>query len=211
MRQARRRQQSDVLQRELPGWLNGALILGTFATVLWLEQRRTLRQRTENKVRHDARNLAVAALSALAIRLMERPVTEALTRVVHRKRWGLVKQLTLPAWLEMARTVVLLDYTLYLWHVLTHKVPFLWRFHRVHHAHVNLNASPALRFHLAGSGRSGGWRDGVGAGPSGPFLTRALRSGRRCRRHGITCWHEKRTAVTWHSPYACVSTVGYSC
>lgn len=155
---AKKRQAPDALQRELPGWLTGALILGTFATVLWFEQKRTLRRRTESKVRRDVRNLAVAALSATAIRLTERPVTTMLTHVVHRKRWGLVKWWNLPAWLEVTLAVVLLDYTLYVWHVLTHKVPFLWRCHRVHHADVDLDASTALRFHFAEMMLSVPWR-----------------------------------------------------
>ena len=41
-----------------------------------------------------------------------------------------------------------MDYTLYLWHVMTHRVPFLWRFHRVHHADLDMDASTAIRFHL---------------------------------------------------------------
>jgi sterol desaturase/sphingolipid hydroxylase (fatty acid hydroxylase superfamily) len=42
----------------------------------------------------------------------------------------------------------MMDYTLYLWHVLTHRVPFLWRFHAVHPIDLDLDASTALRFHF---------------------------------------------------------------
>src|SRR5207245_2098600 len=45
--------------------------------------------------------------------------------------------------------LALMDYTLYLWHVLTHRVPWLWRFHLVHHVDRDLDASTALRFHCA--------------------------------------------------------------
>ena len=41
-----------------------------------------------------------------------------------------------------------MDYGFYLWHVATHKVPVLWRFHRVHHVDPDLDASTALRFHF---------------------------------------------------------------
>jgi sterol desaturase/sphingolipid hydroxylase (fatty acid hydroxylase superfamily) len=44
--------------------------------------------------------------------------------------------------------VVLMDYTLYLWHVLSHRVPWLFRFHQVHHADLDLDTSTALRFHF---------------------------------------------------------------
>ncbi|MEJ7607363.1 MAG: sterol desaturase family protein [Bryobacteraceae bacterium] len=58
----------------------------------------------------------------------------------------------------MAVAVVLLDYGLYLWHVLTHKVPLLWRFHRVHHIDLDLDASTALRFHFGEMLLSVPWR-----------------------------------------------------
>jgi sterol desaturase/sphingolipid hydroxylase (fatty acid hydroxylase superfamily) len=54
--------------------------------------------------------------------------------------------------------VVLLDYTLYIWHVLTHRVPWLWRFHLVHHVDRDLDASTALRFHAGELALSIPWR-----------------------------------------------------
>jgi sterol desaturase/sphingolipid hydroxylase (fatty acid hydroxylase superfamily) len=54
--------------------------------------------------------------------------------------------------------VVALDYTLYLWHVLTHRVPFLWRFHQVHHVDLDLDASTAIRFHFGEMALSVPWR-----------------------------------------------------
>jgi sterol desaturase/sphingolipid hydroxylase (fatty acid hydroxylase superfamily) len=48
----------------------------------------------------------------------------------------------------VALAVVLLDYTLWHWHRWTHRVPFLWRFHLVHHVDRDLDASTALRFHF---------------------------------------------------------------
>jgi sterol desaturase/sphingolipid hydroxylase (fatty acid hydroxylase superfamily) len=71
-----------------------------------------------------------------------------LTKFVENSQFGLLKIFRLPKVLETILAVVLLDYTLYLWHVLTHKVPFLWRFHRIHHADLDLTASTAIRFHF---------------------------------------------------------------
>lgn len=157
------------LDRELPSWLAAGLVLGTFAAVLLAETRRPLRRRTQDKVRRDARNLAMASLSAAAIALAERPVVGPLSRRVHERRWGLVKRLGLPAWAEAAAAVVLLDYTLYLWHVLTHKIPLLARFHRVHHADLDMDASTALRFHFGEMVLSVPWRAAqvalIGASP----------------------------------------------
>jgi sterol desaturase/sphingolipid hydroxylase (fatty acid hydroxylase superfamily) len=42
--------------------------------------------------------------------------------------------------------------------VLTHRVPFLWRFHLVHHVDLDLDASTALRFHFGELACSVSWR-----------------------------------------------------
>jgi sterol desaturase/sphingolipid hydroxylase (fatty acid hydroxylase superfamily) len=44
--------------------------------------------------------------------------------------------------------LLLLDFLIYWWHRANHEVPFLWRFHRVHHLDATLDASSALRFHF---------------------------------------------------------------
>jgi sterol desaturase/sphingolipid hydroxylase (fatty acid hydroxylase superfamily) len=128
-----------------------------------------LRRRVEPVERRTRRNLAVAVLSAGAVRLTEKPVIDVLTRAVVQRRWGLLQQLSLPPALELALGVVLLDYTLFVWHVLTHKVPLLWRFHLAHHADLDLDASTALRFHFVEMMLSVPWRAAqvvvVGASP----------------------------------------------
>ena len=135
--------------RPLPLWLAGAVVAGTFALLLWLEGRRPLRRTVEPKTWRLARNLAVAALSAAAVALTERPAIGPLTGLVASRRWGLLQWAALPAALEVPLALVLMDYTIYVWHVLTHRVPWLWRFHLVHHVDRDLDASTALRFHCA--------------------------------------------------------------
>lgn len=158
-----------ILARPLPDWLNGALILATLLGIVWLERQRPLRRRVEEEPYREGRNLAMSVLSAAAIRLTEKPLMDRLTHLVQRNRWGLVKQAHLPATLEVVVAVVLLDYTLYVWHVLAHRVPLLWRCHRVHHADLDLTASTALRFHFAEMVLSVPWRAGqvllIGASP----------------------------------------------
>jgi sterol desaturase/sphingolipid hydroxylase (fatty acid hydroxylase superfamily) len=137
------------VSRRIPSWLSGAVVLGAFAALVVAEGRRPLRRETEPKLRRDLRNLAIAALSAATLRALEMPVVEPLSRAVERRRLGLLQRIRPPGWLEVPLAVALMDWTLYLWHVLTHRVPFLWRLHRVHHADLDLSATTALRFHFA--------------------------------------------------------------
>jgi sterol desaturase/sphingolipid hydroxylase (fatty acid hydroxylase superfamily) len=129
-------------------WLNGSLSIGIFVILYFFERRKPLRRQIEQKEIHTTRNLAIASAAGAAISLLEKPVANKLTKFVERKRVGLLKIIRLPKFPETVLAVVLLDYTLYLWHVLTHKVPFLWRFHRIHHADLDLTASTAIRFHF---------------------------------------------------------------
>lgn len=129
-------------------WLSGILSVGTFAVLYIYEKRKPLRPQREQKERQTARDLAIAAAAGLAVNTLEKPVTARLTKYVDENSFGLVKLMRLPKALETALAVILLDYTLYIWHVLTHKSPFLWRFHKVHHADLDLTASTAIRFHF---------------------------------------------------------------
>ena len=135
-------------KRKIPGWLSATLVLGAFATLLFLERRRPLRREVESKAIRNVRNLAVAGVGAMTLRLIESPVTRHLTTLSERRGWGLLKYFRLPSWLEVGLAILLLDYTLYVQHVLAHKVRFLWRFHAVHHVDLDLDASTALRFHF---------------------------------------------------------------
>jgi sterol desaturase/sphingolipid hydroxylase (fatty acid hydroxylase superfamily) len=90
----------------------------------------------------------VAALGALTIHFAESPVVYPIAETVNRRRWGFLKRLRLPRPLEVIAALLLHDSTLYLQHVLHHRVPLLWRFHAVHHVDLDLDASTALRFHF---------------------------------------------------------------
>jgi sterol desaturase/sphingolipid hydroxylase (fatty acid hydroxylase superfamily) len=125
-----------------------ALSLGVLAGLVLLERKRPLRRERESKLRRNSRNLAVAALGALTVHFLEAPAVQPLARAVEKRKFGLLKKLNLPRPVEIISAIVLMDYTLYLWHVLTHRVPFLWRFHAVHHVDLDLDASTALRFHF---------------------------------------------------------------
>lgn len=104
--------------------------------------------------------MSVAGVSAFALVLAERPIVMPLAALVERQNWGLLRQFGLPAWVEIAAALVLMDYTFYLWHVLMHRVPLLWRFHLVHHVDLDLDASTALRFHFTEMLASIPWRGG---------------------------------------------------
>lgn len=146
------------MRKELSPGVAIPLLIATAGVLAWLERRRPLRRRREAEVPHVGRNLAVAALGALALQVAERPVVSRVAAAVVRRRWGLLQRNRLPPALEVLLAVVLMDYTLYVWHVLVHRAPALWRAHAVHHADLDLDATTALRFHFAELLASLPWR-----------------------------------------------------
>jgi len=44
--------------------------------------------------------------------------------------------------------LVFLDFMIYFWHWLNHKIPLLWMFHKTHHTEIYLNTLSGLRFHV---------------------------------------------------------------
>jgi sterol desaturase/sphingolipid hydroxylase (fatty acid hydroxylase superfamily) len=126
------------------GWLPAV-----FLSLFYLERRYPLRRQQREPVRRRVpRNLALAALTAAVIRAAERPLVTPLARQVERRGLGLLPRLRLPRWLETGLALVLLDYTLYWWHILLHRVPWLWRMHLVHHSDLELDTTTTLRFHF---------------------------------------------------------------
>jgi sterol desaturase/sphingolipid hydroxylase (fatty acid hydroxylase superfamily) len=70
-------------------------------------------------------------------------------RLAEERELGVVQRLVQSRVARQALTLLLLDYTLYAWHVLLHRVPLLWKAHQVHHADFDLDVSTAARFHAA--------------------------------------------------------------
>ncbi len=76
-----------------------------------------------------------------------------------------------PGLLAGAIAFVLLDFAVWLEHVVSHKVPLLWRLHRVHHADVDLDVTSGLRFHPLEIILSMGWKAGLVALMGAPVLS----------------------------------------
>lgn len=92
-------------------------------------------------------NFAIVILDAALVRLIF-PLTAASVALVGEVQgWGLFGWLDFRGWGAVLIGIVLLDLVIYAQHVVFHHVPWLWRFHRMHHADTVLDVSTGLRFH----------------------------------------------------------------
>lgn len=60
---------------------------------------------------------------------------------------GLFHLIELPLWASLILGILVLDLTTYWFHRIAHRVPVLWRFHRVHHSDTTLDSSSYFRSH----------------------------------------------------------------
>lgn len=54
---------------------------------------------------------------------------------------------TLPSYVYIICSFLILDYVNYLWHRMTHAIPFLWRLHQIHHSDLAMDSSSVFRIH----------------------------------------------------------------
>lgn len=128
----------------------GAVVFGfVFAALCVLERRRPLRPRVELEPLHRAaRNVTLGATALVASAVVEWAVVSSVGALAARRRFGLLPRLPLPLRVKRVLGFLALDYSIYLWHVVNHRVPGLWRFHLVHHVDRELDTSTGVRFHF---------------------------------------------------------------
>ena len=106
------------------------------------------RKNSVSKLKRWVNNLVLTLFNSILIYIIFSGAIVSTALYAQKYGMGVLNLLDLPTWLEILATVAFMDFMLYVWHLLNHKMPFLWRFHRVHHCDLNMDVSTATRFHL---------------------------------------------------------------
>lgn len=127
-----------------------SIFLGLFAILAALEALMPRRVRSQPRSTRWVTNWSVTIVNTITLRLLAfalplLAVGAALD--ADAQGWGMFNAISLPLWLEITCVVLILDFAIWLQHLITHKVPLLWRLHRVHHADVDMDVTTAIRFH----------------------------------------------------------------
>ncbi len=127
-----------------------AVFLGLFTLFAATEALIPRRARTQTRSKRWVTNWGITVANTLFLRGMAfvLPVLAVGAAVdAQAQGWGLLNALTLPGWIEVVAAILILDFVIWAQHLITHKVPLLWRLHRVHHADVDMDVTTAIRFH----------------------------------------------------------------
>lgn len=131
----------------MPSWQKLAWIVFVISACWLLEALIPLRHLAYKKWRHARTNIGFLALTLL-INLIFGVVVLFADQWAQTHQFGLLYIVTLPTWASLMGAVLLLDLVAqYGAHYLLHKVPFLFRFHRVHHSDTAVDVTTGTRLH----------------------------------------------------------------
>ncbi|MDH4230313.1 MAG: sterol desaturase family protein [Nitrospirota bacterium] len=140
----------EALLQQYEATIRLVCFFGIFAAVALWELAAPRRAPSASKAMRWGNNIALVAVDTLLVRFLFGAIGVETAAMAAERGWGVLNNLP-PLTLDPAQSVlaavVVLDFIIYLQHVMFHAVPILWRLHRVHHADVDYDVTLGLRFH----------------------------------------------------------------
>lgn len=99
------------------------------------------------KTRRWLTNISMVVVSSILLRILFPAAAVGAAVWAETNGWGLFRSVGLAPFLAGVISFVLLDFAVWLEHVASHKIPVLWRIHRMHHADTGFDLTTGLRFH----------------------------------------------------------------
>ncbi len=124
-----------------------SFFFGVFAVMAVWELIAPRRALTQSKVRRWYSNLGIVAVNTVLARIVFPLAPVAVAIVAAERGWGVFNVIDVSPGLAIVAAVVILDFAIYLQHVMVHAVPMLWRLHRMHHADLDFDVTTGARFH----------------------------------------------------------------
>jgi sterol desaturase/sphingolipid hydroxylase (fatty acid hydroxylase superfamily) len=127
--------------------LKPLLIVLTLVVIFLLEGEFPHFRGRAHRIRHAFPHILTAVLNGLLTRFALAGMTIGTIEWAASHSLGLMRMLTLSENTERVIVFLLFDLWMYFWHMANHRIGFLWRFHRAHHADIEMDTTTALRFH----------------------------------------------------------------
>ncbi|MCC5880829.1 MAG: sterol desaturase family protein [Idiomarina sp.] len=128
-------------------WLRLIVFIAVLLALLGAEVYWPRRGRERTRGQRWGSNFGIVVIDTLLLRIAF-PVAAIGTALwAESTGFGLLNILNVPLWLSVVASLLLLDFAIWAQHLMFHRVPWLWRMHRLHHADVDMDVTTALRFH----------------------------------------------------------------
>jgi sterol desaturase/sphingolipid hydroxylase (fatty acid hydroxylase superfamily) len=123
------------------------IFLGVFAVMAVWEVWRPRRQLAQPKSQRWGVNLTLTVLDTFVVRVTVGAIAVSAAVLAEQRQWGILHLLQVPGWVNALGSLIVLDFAIYLQHVLFHALPLFWRLHRVHHTDLDFDVTTGVRFH----------------------------------------------------------------
>ena len=134
-----------VMTNEMP--IRLGFFFGIFAVMAIWEVITPRRRLQSSKTVRWANNLGLVFFNSFVLRLVFPAAAVGMAVFASDQRWGLFNYMDVPFWVAVLTSVLVMDFFIWLQHVMVHAVPVLWRLHRVHHADLDFDVTTGARFH----------------------------------------------------------------
>ncbi len=93
-------------------------------------------------------NLGLVFFNSFVLRVLFPAAAVGVASFATEQGWGLFNYYSdLPFWFAIVASVIIMDFVIYIQHVMVHAIPVLWRLHRLHHADLDYDVTTGARFH----------------------------------------------------------------
>ena len=134
-----------MLSNEL--YIRLGLFIGVLLLMAALETLLPKRARRFDRLVRWPGNFLVLMMDSFALQLVFPITAVGFALFCSQQQFGVLNQVPMPYPLSVVIAMVLLDLTIYAQHVIFHRVPILWRLHRMHHTDLDLDVTSGTRFH----------------------------------------------------------------
>lgn len=124
-----------------------SVFVGLFAILAISEYLRPRRKLTAPKGSRWFTNAAIVVIDSVLVRLIFPAAAVGVALWAQSNGYGLFNTVQAPVWVAGLVCIVALDFAVWFSHLLSHKVPMFWRFHRMHHSDTDIDVTTAIRFH----------------------------------------------------------------
>jgi sterol desaturase/sphingolipid hydroxylase (fatty acid hydroxylase superfamily) len=120
---------------------------GIFAFMALWEVLAPRRKLQTSKAVRWSNNLGLVFFNSFIVRLAFPAAATGVALFASNQGWGLFNYIETSYWLALVVSIIVMDFFIWLQHVMVHAVPLLWRLHRVHHADLDFDVTTGARFH----------------------------------------------------------------
>lgn len=130
-----------------PSWIRLSCFIGVLLLCTLWENKLPRKTLTVSRAFRWVNNLSLVALNSVIVALVMPIAAFQAAVIASENQWGLLHWAFVPIWLNVLISVVLLDFVIYTQHIVFHRIPLLWRLHRMHHADLDIDVTTGARFH----------------------------------------------------------------